>query len=146
MADPSRDPGSLYGWDVDVDTDLQPDGRACSGPRLVQNAMLHRLMEDTLPLTGAPNGVVPYGEDVRKWIGEVTTQAAANAKGPLLVGVLNRDVRLDPAQTKVTIALQPVGAIVNIVISISAALTNGTPLSIVVGVTKWSVELLSQGM
>lgn len=145
MADPNNDPGSLYGYDVDVDTDIKPDGRACSGPRLVQNAILHRLMEDTLPLIGAPDDVVPFGEDVRKWVGEVTTQAAATAKGPRLVGVLNRDARLDPAQTRVSVAVQPSGALVDLVITISGALTDGTPLSIVVGVTKWSVQLLSQG-
>lgn len=145
MADPNADPGSPYGFDVDVDTDMRPDGEACSGPRLVQNAMLHRLMEDTLPLTGAPNGVVPYGEDVRKWIGEVTTAAAAAAKVPLLVGVLNRDERLDPSQTRATISAQAAGELVDLVIAISGALTDGTPVSVVVGVTKWTVELFSQG-
>lgn len=146
MADPNRDPGNPYGYDVDVELDIAPDGRACSGSRLVTNAWLHRLLEDTLPLTGAPGGVVPYGRNVRNWIGEVTTPSAAAAKGPEIVAILNRDTRVDPSQTRVQLSVVPVdGAHVNLQLAVSGALTNGTPIGAVYSITKATVALLAQG-
>lgn len=147
MADPNRDPGSAYGYDADVALDMAPDGHSCSGARLVTNAWLHRLMEDVLPLTGAPGGSVQFGKDVRAWIGEVTTQAAANAKGPELVAVLNRDSRVDPAQTRVAVSVvtAPGSPNVNLAIAASGQLTNGTPISEVYLVTKATVARLAQG-
>jgi hypothetical protein len=149
--DPNHDPTSPYGYDAFVLTDIMPDGRSCSGPMLVQNALVHRLMADTLPLTGAPGGVAQYGKDVRAWVGEATTQDSANAKGPELVAVLNRDDRLDPSQTKVQVVASPSttftgGSAYDLAIAISAVLTDGTPLAVIVGVNKWTVQAIaSQG-
>jgi hypothetical protein len=139
------DPADPYGYDVDVDTDMAVDGHACSGARLVGNALLHRLMADTLPMIDAPGGAVAYGEDVRKWIGECTTQERANAKIPRIVAALSRDPRVDPASLRVSIDLAATGALVDFAITITAQTTTGLPIALVVGVSKISVELLSQG-
>lgn len=150
MVDQNHDPNSPLGYDVDIDTDMAVDGHACSGARLVGNALLHRLQAKTLPLIGAPGGVVSYGEDAREWIGECTTQARANAKGPRIVAAFSRDPRVDPASIRVTIAMQPSvtfpdGSAVDLLIAITAQTTTLLPISLVLGVSKVSVELLSQG-
>lgn len=148
--DPNHDPASALGYDVDVDTDMQPDGRACSGARLVGNAFLHRLMVDELPLIGAPGGVAAYGEDVRKWVGEATTPARAAAKVPRVVAALSRDPRVDPSSLRVTIDVRPSitfadKSAVDFAININAQTTTALPIALVVGVSKISVELLAQG-
>lgn len=148
--DPNRDPASPLGFDVDIDTDMQPDGRACSGARLVSNAILHRLMADSLPLIGAPGGVAAYGEDVRKWVGECTTPARAAAKAPRIVAAIARDPRIDASSIRVSINVNPSitfpdRSAVDFAITISAQTTNALPISLVVGVSKVSVELLAQG-
>lgn len=148
--DPNHDPASPLGYDVDVELDMAPDGHACSGPRLVENALLHRLTADTLPLVGAPGGVVAYGKDVRTWVGECTTPARAAAKVPLLVVILSREPRVDPSSIRVAILVRPSltfanGSAVDLAITISARTTTGRPIALVVGVSKISVELLSQG-
>lgn len=147
--DPNHDPASPLGWDIDVDTDMQPDGRACSGARLVGNAILHRLMEDTLLKTGAPNGVIPYGKDARKLIGSTLTQPRADALGPAFAAVINRDPRIDPAQTRVVATVGPSlrfpsGEAVDLALSITAQTTTGLPIALVVGVSSLTVALLSQ--
>jgi hypothetical protein len=148
--DPNHDPASPLGYDVDVDDDMVVDGRACSGARLVGNALVHRLMADTLPLIEAPDGEVAYGEDVRKWVGECTTPARAIAKVPRVVAVLSRDPRVDAASLRVSITVKPSitfanGSAVDFAISITAQTTTGLPIAQVIGVSKVSVELLSQG-
>lgn len=150
MLDPNHDPASPLGHDVDIVDDMQPDGRCCSGGRLVGNALLHRLMVDTLPLIGAPDGVVAYGEDVRKWVQECTTPARAAAKVPRLVAALSRDPRVDAASIRVSILVKPSltfsdKSAVDFAITISAQTTTGLPISLVVGVSSVTVELLSQG-
>jgi hypothetical protein len=150
VVDPNHDPSSPLGYDVDVDTDMAVDGHACSGARLVGNALLHRLIADTLPLIGAPGGVAAYGEDVRKWVGECTTPARAQAKVPRIVAALSRDPRVDPSSIRVTIDVNTSltfanGSAVDFAINITAQTTTGLPISQIVGVSKVSVELLSQG-
>lgn len=150
MADPNRDPASPLGWDVDIDIDMAPDGHACSGGRLVGNAFLHRLMADTLPLIGAPGGVADFGEDVRKWVAECTTQARADAKVPRTVAVLSRDPRADPSSIRVTITVRPSltfadKSAVDFAISITGQTTSALPISLVMGVSKITVEILAGG-
>jgi hypothetical protein len=148
--DPNHDPGSPLGYDVDVDTDMQPDGRACSGARLVGNAILHRLTEDALPLTGAPGSLAPYGVDVRKWIGQVTTASQALAKGPQLAAVISRDQRVDPSSIAVLVTVAPSvtfanGSAVDLAIQVSARTTTQLPISLVFGISAATVELLAAG-
>lgn len=150
MLDPNHDPSSPLGYDADVETDMVVDGRSCSGSRLVGNALLHRLQVDTLPLVGAPGGVATYGEDVRKYVGECTTPARANAKVPRIVAALARDPRVDASSVRVAIIVRPSltfadKSAVDFAIAISAQTTTGLPISLVVGVSRISVELLSQG-
>lgn len=148
--DPNNDPGSPLGYDVDVNTDMLPDGRACSGARLVGNAIVHRLMEDTLPTIGAPGGVAEYGVNVRNWVQEATTQARAAAKGPQLAAVISRDTRVDPASIRVQLTVAPSvsfanGSAVDLGIVINAQTTTGFPIALVLGVSAVTVEILSQG-
>ena len=139
-------PGDPLGYDCDVQADMFADGRSCSGARLVGNAILHRLMADTLPLIGAPGGFVQYGANVRRWVGEVTTQALADAKGPQLVSVIARDPRVDPASIVVTITPQKKpGALWDLLIQVQAATTNQLPIALVMGVSSVTVQILSQG-
>lgn len=150
MADPSRDPNSPLGYDVDVGADMAPDGHACSGSRLVGNAILHRLQVDTLPLIGAPGGVIQYGEDVRKYVAEATTQARANAKVPRIVAAIARDPRVDSSSIRVALVVSPSvtfadGSSVDFAITITAQTTTGLPIALVLGVSKITVELLAQG-
>lgn len=147
----TADPGSPVGFDADVGTDLAPDGRSASGVQLVQSAMLHRLQADTLPLIGAPGGYVAFGVNVRRWVGEATMQSALDAKGPLLSMVLGRDPRIDAGSIVVSVTKAPPGttfasgALVDLLITISARTTTGLPISLVFGVSAATVELLAQG-
>lgn len=142
MADRS-DP---LGYDMKYGEGLDPSGRSCSGAELVEDEILHRLMEDTLPMIGAPGGVVDFGRDVSRWVGEVTTQDRANAKAPELVMVINRSPRLDKGMTRVVITLTPQPeARYDFEIDISAQTTTGIPIAMVVGVSSQTVEKLAQG-
>lgn len=139
------------GYDVDIDLDLQPDARACSGLRLVQNAILHRLMANTLPCIGAPGGVLDYGIDVREWVQEATTPARAAAKGPLVALVIARDPRIDAGSITAVVAIAPPGTTftdgssVDLTITIGARTTTALPIALVVGVSSVTVDLLAQG-
>lgn len=149
--DPNHDPSSPLGWDVDTSNgggDMYPDGRACSGPLLVQSALRDRLMADTLPLTGAPGGVVAFGEDTRKWVGEtiLSPTAWAQQKQIRLTVVLQRDKRIDPSSLRVTVTPSVVsGALVNASVAITAQTTTAQPISVVFGISKASVAILAQG-
>lgn len=144
-AAPYPNPASPYGFDVDVGDDLQPDGRSASDAQLVANEIPHRLSADQLPLVGATGDFAPYGVDVRAWVGETTDQELANAKGPLLVMIVNRDPRIDRGRTAVQLQVQQDGDDYALTISIQAYLTNGLPIALVLGVSAVSVDLLSQG-
>jgi hypothetical protein len=139
------------GFDVWVRTDADPSGRSASGIELVENAILHRITTALIPLVEAQDGFVEYGEDVRSWVGETTTAAKADAKGPRLALVLQRDPRLDPTTIRATVTIAPAGtttpsgALVDLIVSIAATTTTGFPIALIVGVNSISVELLSQG-
>lgn len=141
----SADPGDPLGYDAFVDTDMTPTGASCSGTVLVQNAMGHRLQADVLPMIGAPGGFVAYGVNVRRWVGEVTTQALANAKAPLITMALARDPRLDPGRISVALTVMPVGALYNLQLAVEAYTTTALPITAVYGITAATVELLAEG-
>ena len=132
------------GFDMHYAADLDPSGRSCSGAELVQDGMLHRLMVDTLPLTGAPGGVVAFGVNVMRWPGSVTTQARADAKAPEIAMVMARDPRIDPGSIQVDITLTPDGPDYDLEIAIDAMTTTGVPISFVAGVSSMTVDLLGQ--
>ena len=139
-------PADPLGYDAFVDTDITPTGASCSGAVLVQNAILHRLMAETLPLIGAPGGRVSYGVNVRKWVQEVTNQELADAKAPLIAAVIARDTRVDPGSIQVTVSPTVLkGALANFNISIQARTTTQLPIAMVVNVTAVTVQMLAQG-
>lgn len=141
----AADPSSPLGFDAFVDTDITATGASCSGDVLVGNAILHRFMEDTLPMIGAPGGFVDYGRNVRRWVGEVTTQGRADAKAPELAMVVARDPRVDPGSISVGVTVQPAGARHNLRIAVNARTTTQLPIAAVYGVTSATVERLAAG-
>lgn len=134
-----------YGIDVAIALDMDPSGRSAYGVELVSNAILHRLTTDTLLLVGAPDDRVDFGVDVRQWVGEVTTQANADAKGPLIAIVIQRDPRIDPSSILVAVTVLPIGALYRLEISVTCRTTTALPVALVIGVNAISVDLLSQG-
>lgn len=132
------------GFDMKYGTDLDRGGRSCSGAELVEDGILHRLMADTLPCIGAPGGFVAFGVNVKRWIGEVTTQSRADAKGPELVMVIARDSRVDAGSIDVQITVEPDGAEYDLTIAIDCRTTTGIAISMVVGVSGLTVERLAQ--
>lgn len=141
----TANPGDPLGYDAAVSTDLGPTGASCSGNALVENAILHRFMEDNLPMIGAPGGFVAYGKNVRLWVGEVTTQSRADAKAPELAMVVARDPRVDPGSISVSVTVRPAGALYNLVIAVNARTTTQLPIALVYGVSSATVERLAQG-
>lgn len=139
------DPADPAGYDVDVAGDIYPDGRAASGPRLVTNEMLHRLQADVLPDALAASGFRPYGADASDWIQGAISQDIANAKTPLVTMVVNRDPRLNPALTQVRNTVTQADDDYDMTIAVQGYLANGAPVSLVVGVTDLTVELLESG-
>lgn len=147
MANPSDE----LGYDTDIVDDMLPDGRPCSGSRLVANAIAHRLMEDNLPMIGAPGGYIAYGVNVRRWAGEVTSQKIADAKAPLLAVVIGRDTRVDPGSISVAVTIDKSGTVLSdasraaLRIEVNARDTKARPIALVFAVSSASVELLAQG-
>lgn len=141
----TANPGDPLGYDAAVALDIGPTGASCSGADLVTNALLHRLLEDNLPMLGAPGDYVAYGVNVRRWVGEVTTQSRADAKGPELGMVVAREPRIDPSSIVVTLTVQPAGARYNLLLAISARTTTQLPIALVYGITSATVERLASG-
>lgn len=142
----NANPADPLGFDVWVREDIDPSGRSASGVELVENAIYHRLTTDQLFLVGSPDdGYVEYGEDVRKWVGEVVDQESANAKAPQLAIVLQRDPRISPASIAVSIDARLAGEKYAFTISITCRTTSELPIALVLGVNAVTVELLSQG-
>ena len=138
-----------FGYDTWLRQDIDPSGRAASGVELVTNAIYHRITCERLLLIGSPDddgdGFVEYGEDVRKWPGEVTSQDLANAKAPRLALVIQRDPRIDRASVNVTIEVQPRGAKYDLRITIECRTTTQLPIRLVVNVNAVTVDILAQG-
>lgn len=127
--------------------DLDPSGRAATGLELVDAAIVARLTCESLPLIGAPDDSVEFGDDVRKWIGEPASSVAT--KGPRVGMVLMRDERIPRAVATVSAAdpgtTFPGGAAVDITIAIDVTTSTGAILSRVVGVSRVTVAFLASG-
>lgn len=129
-----------------VTDDMTASGASASGVDLLAAAIPHRLQADTLPLVGAPGGYTAFGIDVRRWVGEVTSQAAADAKGPQLVVVICRDTRIDPGSVAAEVLFEhDQGPLYDLLITITAKTTTARPIALVLGVTSLTVDILSQG-
>jgi hypothetical protein len=133
------------GHDVWVREDIDPSGRSASGLELVDHAILHRLSEDTLLLTGAADDQVDFGENVRKWIGEALSQDVLDTRAPRLEEVIRRDPRIASAAVALTIATGDDASRYHFTIRISAVTVRGQAIDRIVGVSQVTVEFLAQG-
>jgi hypothetical protein len=151
MSDPLFDRASPWGFDRYVGptvngSDMLPNGRGCSDVELVANKILARSLCGTLPLIGAPGGVIDFGEPVQEWVGEALTAASLAQKQTRLTLVYQRIRAIDPATLAVTVSQTgPAGAQCNFYITVSARLLSGQPIALVMGINAVSVDLLSQG-
>ncbi|HSM94035.1 MAG TPA: hypothetical protein VLT47_14215 [Anaeromyxobacteraceae bacterium] len=136
---------SPQGYDAWMDTDLQADGRSASGADLVANDMLQRVTVKALANALAPGGYSACGIDVREWVGGVTDQEMANARGPELVAVMNRDARLDPSRTTAQVQVTQTGDAYDLTIALGGYLKSGQRVALVLGVNAVTVDLLSRG-
>lgn len=138
-------PGDPLGHDMLVRLDLDPTGRSATGEELTEDAILHRLMADTLPLIDSPHGVQEYGEDVRRWVGEAMDAASASLKGQRLKIILERETRLLAGSIRCTVTPTPLDETYALRIDISARTTTSRPIALVIGVSAVTVALLAQG-
>ncbi len=132
------------GYDIDAAADIDRGGRSASGTRLVANAILHRLTTDELPLIDSPSGYEEYGEDVRRWLGEALTTDTLNARAAGLGIILERDPRISTAEVTGTLTQAP-GSLYAFELTVTAHLRTGETISLVMGVSAVTVEILSQG-
>jgi hypothetical protein len=133
------------GLDMAVRDDLDPSGRSADGLELVSAAMLHRLSEDTLLLTGAPDDQVEFGEDVRKWIGGAVSQDSLNARAPRLEEVLRRDPRIASIALSLQVLTGADASKFSFLIHVRGTTIRGQTIDRIVGVSAVSVEFLTQG-
>jgi hypothetical protein len=146
-------PADMLGFDAFLDEDISPNGRSATGAELVANAIPHRLMADTIPLIGAPNGVKEFGVNVRRWVGEPLTfrpdgtSPELDAKVAQIDAALHRDPRI--AQNQIVLTKAPAGSTLTdgsqaqILITITSTLVTGVTVSRVVGVSAVSVGFLA---
>jgi hypothetical protein len=126
-------PGDPLGYDAFFDDDLDAGGRTATGLELLANALPHRLMADTLPCIDAPDDTIPFGVNVRNWIGVATTQEDLDARIPLVDAALHLDPRV--ASTRVTMGLPPApGGLVAFTIGLEVLTITGDVISRVLAV------------
>ena len=126
--------------------DALPDFRGCSGLELVINKMVARSMAETLPLAGAPGGFIDFGENCPGWVGSPWTPGIAAQRATRLALVYGRIQALDPGSIVVAVTQGTGrGGQYDSLIRVSARTTTGLPLSVVLGVSAISVDLLSRG-
>ncbi len=136
-------PNDPLGFDVFLREDIESDGRSATGIELVNNAILHRLTTGMLLLIGAPDGQVDYGEDVTLWCGQGLTRSQAEARGPTVAAIVQRDPRIDYADASVTLARA--GGLYELTITITGKTVTGQRISLILGVSSVTVDLLSEG-
>ncbi len=141
LAGPS--PNDPLGFDVYLREDIESDGRSATGIELVNNAILHRLTTGLLLLTGAPEGQVDYGEDVTTWCGQGLTRSQAEARGPQVAAIVQRDPRVAFADAAVMLAAR--GGLYELTITITGQTIAGTPIALILGVSSVTVDLLAEG-
>lgn len=133
------------GCDLSCLTDIEPNGREVSGPDLVAQAILHRLTTDTLPLIDAPDGVVEYGVDVRRWVGESIGREELAARAATLGPIIERDERVVSTEVTATLDASNAAGLWSFALDITATLRTGQTISRVLRVEGLTIELLSQG-
>ncbi len=133
------------GLDMRVDSDLDPSGASADGLELVAAGMLHRLSEDTLLLTGAPDDQVEFGENVRAWIGGAVSQDSLNARAPRLEEVLRRDPRVASVTLSLRVTAGADASKFVFLIDVHAVTIRGQVIDRIVGVSAVTVEFLAQG-
>jgi hypothetical protein len=109
------------------------------------SASIRGTKKDNLPMLGAPGGFIAFGKNIRRLVGQVTTQSRAEQLGPELAAVVNRDPRINPGLTSVALTVQPAGARYNLTIAVNATTTTALPISLVYGITAATVERLAAG-
>lgn len=124
---------------------MAANGRACSGVELVRNGMVARSMADSISMIGAPGDRVPFGRDVRAWVGSAMTDSTAEARAQELTVVYARDPRLDSGSIRVVIATARAGSQYAFTISVSARTTTAQPIAMILGVNSISVDVLAAG-
>jgi hypothetical protein len=136
---------AYVGPQPDGSVDLCPDGRSCGDVELVRNAIVARSMCESLVLTGAPGDVIPFGVDVRSWVGEAGDDDTAAGHQQELVIVYARDPRIDTGSIVVTITATPTNPEVDFTIAVSCRTTTQRPIALVMNVSAVTVDLLAQG-
>jgi len=128
-----------WGWDFD------PSGRSATGLELVEDGMLHRLEQDRLLMTGAPEDEIEFGENVRAWVGEATSDEALSAKAPRVEAAIRRDVRIASATVRLTKTTGEDASRYDFLIEVHATTISGQVLDRIVGVSAVTVEFLAAG-
>lgn len=140
----------LFGIDVYVGPDdLDPTGRDASGLELVEADVIHRLTTDQIDLVDSPNGVVDFGINVRRWVGEAIRPEDASAKNPLVDEVLHRIEGVASVNVNVAVASPGTaftnGGNVDLTVDIIITTTTGEVLSRTLGISSITVAFLAQG-
>lgn len=133
------------GFDMKVGVDLDPSGRSATGLELVDDAILHRLQEEQLLLVEAPGGVVGFGIDLRRWIGEALSDQALEARTPQVEEAIRRDPRIADVTVRVTRTIGADASRWPLRVEIHGVTTTGETIDRIVGVSQVSVEFLAQG-
>ena len=131
------------GYDVWIRDDMAEDGRSATGLELVSNAIVHRLTTGMLPLIGAPDGEADYGEDVRRWCGSTMTRQQAEARGPQVAAIIQRDERIETADVIASLSGPSTGYALRL--EIDAKTVRGQTIALVLGVSSVTVDILAEG-
>ncbi len=138
-------PADPLGYDVYVRTDVDGAGRSATGLELVEHGMLHRLQEDTLLQTDAPNDEVEFGENLRLWVGEALTQDEIQRRSPRIEEVLRRDPRIATIAVSASITTGDDASRYRFTIRVFGQTTRGQAIDRIIGVSAITVEFLAQG-
>lgn len=123
--------------------DIAPGG--ASGVQLVINNMVARSTSDTLPRLGAVGDCIPFGVDVRSWVGEAVDEDTAGERERILSIVYARDSRIDAGSIAVKVAAAVAGSIYAFTITVHAMTVTGGPIALVMGINSVTVDVLAQG-
>lgn len=133
------------GFDMKIGWDMDPSGRSATGLELVEDAMLHRLEQDRLLMTGAPEDEIEFGENVRAWVGEAVSDEALSAKAPRVETAIRRDVRIADCTATLTKTTGADASQYDFLIRVQATTISGQTIDRIVGVSAVTVEFLAAG-
>jgi len=106
--------------------------------------MFARCLSETISMTNAPGGRIAFGKNVRAWVGSPMTEAIAASRAQDLAVVFARSKRLDRGSITVSITQAKTGDRYAFFIRADARTTTQIPISMIVGVSAVSVDLLAQ--